>query len=256
MAGEQEQDWKLSLPSEYQDNSTLSKFKDVGSLAKSYIELERNMGSTARMPNFDSTDPKELEPFYKKWGRPDKADEYKYPDEVLKEYPLEEQFKPKLTAFAHELGLNQKQFDKMIRWGAQESKGIFDAEKQQKQQALEALRNKWGFSAERNMERARKTVAALCGYKPDHPFVKWVEDHGYDNDPVFLESFLEFSKQLGEDNFVAEEVKKEASDRDSAQKRINEIYADPKGPYFNPNDPRHKDALEEVSKLFGVLNPG
>lgn len=44
------------------------------------------------------------------------------------------------------------------------------------------------------------------------------------------------------------------AEREEAQDTINAVYADPAGPYFNPNDPRHGRAVEEMSKLFQIVN--
>ncbi len=42
--------------------------------------------------------------------------------------------------------------------------------------------------------------------------------------------------------------------RAAAQDTINAVMADPAGPYFNPRDPRHGRAVEEMSKLFKIIS--
>jgi hypothetical protein len=44
------------------------------------------------------------------------------------------------------------------------------------------------------------------------------------------------------------------TEREAAQDTINAVMADPAGPYFNPRDPRHGRAVEEMSKLFKVIS--
>lgn len=249
---ENDNDWRASLPMEMRTNDVLSRFKDVGSLAKSYLDLNTHMSSTSRVPKADSTNQEEWNSFYKSWGRPEKSDGYSFP-ELPKEYPLEDNFKSALSGLAHELGLNQKQFNHMITWGLNQSKGIYDAQQTALNNGMAELKRKWGFAADNNMNRARRMIAELAHMNAENPFVKWLEATGNDNNPILLEYFFEASKQLMDDNFVSEEVRQEQSDRASAQRKINEMMADSKGPYFNENDPRHADSVAEVARLYRVL---
>lgn len=251
---EDNNDWRESLPLDMKTNDSLSKFKDVGSLAKSYLDMERFVSTTGRVPKADSANSEEWNGFYKHWGRPEKADEYKYPDNVPAEYNLNDEFKGQISSLAHELGLNQKQFDKMITWGVTTSKGIYDKQNTTLAAETEKLKHKWGWSAESNFERARRTIATLAGMKADHPFIQWLESTGNDHNPVVIEFFYDISKQLGEDNFVDEETRVQQTEAASAQRRINEIMADMKGPYWNEQDPRHNDVVTEVAKLYQTMN--
>lgn len=251
---EDNSDWRESLPLDMKTNDSLSKFKDVGSLAKSYVDMERFVSSTGRIPKSDSTNPEEWNGFYKHWGRPEKATDYKYPD-VPPEYNLTDEYKTKISGLAHELGLNQKQFDKMMQWGVDTSKGIYEQQRNAVASSTENLKNKWGWSAESNFDRARRTIATLAGMKADHPFIQWLESTGNDRNPVVIEFFYDVSKQLGEDSFVDEETRTQQTEAASAQRRINEIMADANGPYWNGNDPRHNDAVTEVAKLYQTLSP-
>lgn len=255
MAEDNSGNWRDSLPLDMKTNDTLSKFKDVGSLAKSYLDMERFVSTTGRVPKGDSTNGDEWNSFYKHWGRPEKPGEYKYPDNVPPEYNLNDEFKDQIAGLAHELGLNQKQFDKMIRWGVDTSKGIYDKNNALQTTETEKLKHRWGWSAESNFDRARRTIATLAGMKADHPFIQWLEASGNDHNPVVIEFFYDVSKQLGEDNFVDEETRAQQTEAASAQRRINEIMSDSKGPYWNENDPRHNDVVTEVAKLYQTMTP-
>lgn len=250
---EDNSDWRESLPLDMKTNDSLSKFKNVEGLAKSYLDMERFVSTTGRVPKADSADG-DWNNFYKHWGRPDNAKDYKYP-EVPAEYNLNDEFKGQISGLAHELGLNQKQFDKMINWGLATSKGVYDRQNTEIASKTEELKHKWGWSAESNFDRARRTIATLAGMKADHPFIQWLEANGHDRNPVVIEFFYDVSKQLGEDQFVDEETRAQQTEAASAQRRINEIMADTKGPYWNENDPRHNDVVTEVAKLYQTLTP-
>jgi hypothetical protein len=245
-------DWKESLPDSIRANESLGKFKDVGALANSYIELQRMMGSRDKLPNAESKD-EEWSTHYEKLGRPKDTSGYKFPD-IPKEYAVSDDFKGALTGLAHQMGLNQRQFDNMVSWGMSQSKAIGDRQAEVTAGLMKGLKDKWGFAADANMERAHKTIAMLAGYKADHPFVKWLEESGNDRNPVIMDFFYDVSKQFEEDNFVDEHTKREAADRSMAQSKINGIMADHKHPYWNEGDPRHGDAVKEVADLYEQLN--
>ncbi len=44
------------------------------------------------------------------------------------------------------------------------------------------------------------------------------------------------------------------AERETAQDAINEVMANAQGPYFDPNDPRHGRAVEEMQKLFTIVS--
>ena len=43
------------LPEDLRDNDTLSKFKDVGALGNSYLELQKMVGSRIKLPAEDAS---------------------------------------------------------------------------------------------------------------------------------------------------------------------------------------------------------
>jgi hypothetical protein len=252
MAEDNNGDWRASLPLEYRTSDSLSKFKDLGGLVKSYIDMEKFVSTTGRVPRDDSK-PEDWASYYKHWGRPEKP-EYKFPD-LPKEYQPEDDFKGAISNMAHELGLNQKQFDKMVQWGLQQSQGIYEKNNRILNESINELKKKWGYSFDRNRERAQKTAAMLVDFKSDHPFIQWLESTGNVDNPIVLDFFYDLSKRLGEDNFVDEHVKKEASDKEEAGKKIREIMSDAKHAYFNENSPMHKDAVNEMARLYSLAYP-
>lgn len=247
-------DWKASLPVEYQNDGLFANIKDVPSLAKSYKEINTFMSTTARVPK-DGDKPEQWDNFYKAWGRPEKADAYKFPDGIPKDFQPPDDLKVKINAAAHSIGLNQKQYESLLAWGATESKAILEQEQSEMAAADKQLKDEWGFRYDSNKERAVRTIAFLADMKADNPFVKWLESTGNDRNPVVLKFFHEISGKLGEDSLVTETQQKIATEASAAQLRINEVMADHKGPYFNENDPRHQDVVNEVARLYKVVTP-
>lgn len=254
MAGTPPTDWRLALPAEYQSDNTFSKFKDVGGLAKSYKDLEGFLSTSTRMPK-EGAPKEDWDKYYSAWGRPEKADGYKMTEGLPKEFVPPDEMKSSLFNAAHSLGLNQKQLDGLVSWAATEAKKQFEAEMSGTTAAEAELKEKWGYRFDNNRDRAVRTISTLAGMNKDHPFVKWLEATGNDKNPAVLQFFYEVSEGLGEDNLVTETSRREATEASEAQKKINIIMSDMNGPYFNTNDPRHNDTVQEVSRLYSVLNP-
>lgn len=105
-------DWRAALPEDIRGEATLGKFSDLGSFAKSYVNLERMLGNE-KVPkpktDFDPGNP-EWQMFLDAAGRPKSADEYKFaeaqmPDGLTYDGKLEGAFK----SVFHTAGLNGKQ---------------------------------------------------------------------------------------------------------------------------------------------------
>ncbi|HJD55375.1 MAG TPA: hypothetical protein LFW21_01735 [Rickettsia endosymbiont of Pyrocoelia pectoralis] len=62
--------WFYSLPDDLKTSESLKKFKDISSLASSYLELEKNLSSRVVIPKSDAS-PEERQKFYIRLGCPE-----------------------------------------------------------------------------------------------------------------------------------------------------------------------------------------
>ena len=73
-------DWRSGLPEEVRNDPSLSDIKDVGSMAKSYINGQKLIGKNRiALPVEGATD-EEISMFHSQLGRPEKADGYQFGD--------------------------------------------------------------------------------------------------------------------------------------------------------------------------------
>lgn len=109
-------DWRAALPEDIRGEATLGKFSDLGSFAKSYVNLERMLGNE-KVPkpktDFDPANP-EWQMFLDAAGRPKSAAEYKFdeaklPDGLTYDGKMEEKFRDVF----HAAGVNGKQAQMM-----------------------------------------------------------------------------------------------------------------------------------------------
>lgn len=250
---EENSNWREVLPEEIRHNDSLAKFKDVGSVAKSYLELERRMGSTVVIPK--DTDKEEAwNSFYGKWGRPEKHEAYEFP-KLPEQLKIDDAFGGSVKSLAHKMGLNQRQFNQLVEWGSEQSLAVMNEQQKVSEQNQAKLRSEWGFRYNDNLEKAHKTLAMLVGFKDDHPFIKYLDNSNLGDDPEFLKFLLEVGTRFNEDTFVDSKSKQDVVEKDQAKQKINEIRADPKHPYWNEQDARHGDAVKEMNRLYAIVFP-
>src|SRR5581483_740520 len=136
--------WHASLPEDLRSNQSLGKFKDVGSLAKSYVELEKHQGGALRLPGEDAK-PEDWDAFYNKLGRPESPDKYEVKRPELGEgIQWPEQTEKSFLQQAHKLGLNSKQAQGLMDWFAGDLKGVVGMQARQMQEQQQQLQADWG----------------------------------------------------------------------------------------------------------------
>lgn len=172
-------DWRAALPDDLKNDATLANYKTVPEVAKALVETKRLVGSSIRplgqnataeekkqyvekllqtdpaliyAPDGDEDAAKRL---YKKLGRPEKPDEYKFDEDAVTAAGL----KPvELRALAATAGLTQKQAEAL-------AKVMVDANLEMKRGASleqQTLDSKWG-AAKEERTLAAKAAALKMG---------------------------------------------------------------------------------------------
>ncbi|MGE0736045.1 MAG: hypothetical protein AB7G15_17130 [Alphaproteobacteria bacterium] len=104
-------DWRAEIPRELQMEPSLARIKDVGGLAKSYVEAQRMIGAE-KIPLPRDGDAASYEAFYRRLGRPESPDKYVF--KVGNGAPAGEgdkSFQQAIAPVLHRAGLNQRQVD-------------------------------------------------------------------------------------------------------------------------------------------------
>jgi len=142
------------LPEEFEGrDGVLEKFKDVPSLAKSYKELQKSLGSSVRVPAPEASN-EERSAFFQRLGTPESADEYE-------DLEGAGEWAKKAKAAAHKAHLTRDQWKTL---GAIQVAEAVE-EEQARDQALLASRDdaqsKYGDQYEATVEKAKKALTAL-----------------------------------------------------------------------------------------------
>jgi hypothetical protein len=245
------QDWR---PEELRGEKTLEKFKDPGSLAKSYIELEKMMGTAIHVPK-DDAKPEEWESFYRKLGKPDKPEGYGItkPADMPPGVSWNDDLTKWFVSSAHAAGLNKGQVSKIINgWNEMESAKAHAMTKEIGGQ-IAKLQESWGDQFQGRIELGLRGVEKLLPGEDGKKFKELMDSTGLGNHPLILKYAYAVGNMLKEDGYILGDGSGGAMSKDSVQAKIDAINADSKHPYWDETNPGHKAAVEEMSKLFKNL---
>ena len=124
--------------------------ESFGKLAKIAVSAESLIGKSVQVPDFATAKPEELDKFYGKLGRPEKADgyEFKLPDGMPEGMPYDGEFAKAFKAEAHKAGLTPKQataaHDFYVAKAADQFKASQQALVEKAEAATGALEKTWG----------------------------------------------------------------------------------------------------------------
>ena len=198
--GEQQattQDWKGELDSYYAEK--LEKFKSPAELGKSYVELEKSMGSRVKIP--DENDTEGWEHFYQKIGRPEGPEAYK--TNIPEGAQVNEDFVKTIQEASYNAGLNQGQWSKL-----EHSYNQFVAQTADKQiKEIERInterwakyRGEWGEdTTTENIELAKRTFDELA---PEE-LKEMITVEQIEQDPLLVNLYSTVGRKLMDDTLI------------------------------------------------------
>ena len=238
------------LPKELHGDASkiFANVKDEAGFYKTFMEAQKYIGGAVRIPK--PTDPPEkVDEFYKKLGRPDKAEDYKF---ELPDVPGITWSPEKIGTFlqvAHKAGFTDRQVQDALNWYAGDVKSSTESYKTTQTTAVQKLKEEWGGQFDRKAVLAQRAVQHYGG--PE--LVKVLDDTGLGNNPVLIRLFADIGENLAEDGFISGKVSGTFTP-DEAKKKILAIMADKENPYQIKfaGKPGHKEAVEEMYKLHEI----
>jgi hypothetical protein len=183
-------DWKESVPEDYREN--VSKFNDVGSLAKSYVELERQFGNRVKIPDENSM-PEEVSAFYQKLGRPENKDAYDLG--LSEDTPVNTAILDAIKTTAFENGVSQTQLQGMV-------KSYMEAEQAELHRSFEegerTMKETWGAKYDENLAIAKRATKELF----DEDFIKILDGSPLGNSPIVIRNLHNIGLKMLDDTLV------------------------------------------------------
>jgi len=247
------------LPEDLRENETLNKFKDVGSLGSSYLELQKMVGSRDKIPTEESTE-EEVNSFYNKLGRPESPDAYdiKVPDEGGTGMKYDQKLYADFLQTAHQSGLTNKQAQDAIDFYAkmnEESSINSEAQMQQaKVDAETALKKEWGVKEyDRNLAISRRAFNRFA----DDDLKKFVQESGVSNNVSLIRFLHKIGKSFSDPKLEGSGKTAGSIDSDSAKLEIDAMMKDKGHKYhealFDPMHSKHEEAISYRDHLYDLV---
>ena len=253
-------DWKANLDPTLRNHPSIEKFKTVGDLAKSHIEVQKLIGrEKIPMPAKPYKDsPKDYDMVFDRLGRPSDPKSYKIPELEYGEgmtAPTEQEITDFKT-IAHQIGLLPHQVEALYQFNHARNKNAneqyFKQRETQLQEAETQLRRELGKNYDAEIGNARKLLRKFG----NDDVLSMVENTGIGNNSAFIKMMIDISKHFGEDgSFLSEPAPSNILTPEEANKKISEIRNDKKHPYHNKLHSEHKEAVAYMQSLYRMAYP-
>ena len=247
--------WMQNLPDELRDDGSLSKFKDVASLAKGYKHMESFRGQSISLP--EERNAETMGPIWDKLGRPESPDKYEYqPPEKIDtgEYNAENQNEFLKQAYDNGLSNDQAKFV-LDFYNNMAFDSINDIKNMQAKTVADnttALQKDWGKGYDENLAMA---VRAFDEFATDADR-EFLATNNLDSNPTLIRLFHKVGTAISEGNFTGNVGANRMLSPVVAQSEINAIRSDKSHSlheaYHSAEHPDHQRAIEEMEKLYGL----
>lgn len=253
-------DWRASLPDDLKTEASLKDFKDVASLAKSYVHANRLVGQK-RLPAPDAKwGDKEWNEFYNAIGRPESPDKYGTPEVKFEgEAKWDDEKLKTAKAEMHKLGLTDKQAKGLLAYYAGvingQIKGSSEARAKSYEEAERTLRDEYKDQFSAKLDTAK---AVLKKFGSDE-MTKALIDAGFDNDPRMVKFLVNIGSAMMEDTTGGSGGSGlEVRDSTRAQTEIKQLMTDSEfmTALNSASHVGHKAAVDRWMELHRVAFPG
>jgi hypothetical protein len=242
-----------TLPEDLRKDPSLQDFKDVASLAKSYVHARSMIGSDKISKPAAGWQDEQWGEFYRSIGRPDSPELYQLEKETIPEgIEIDEERLGEAKATLHAAGLTNKQANKVMGHYFESIKRQQDAvegERQAMAQAQETkLRKEWGENYAGNME----VVKGVLGKFGDDALLAWLkDDQAVGNSPLLSKFMFSIGQAMLDDSAssLAEGVL--VTNQSRAAQEIKQLENDPMfmKQYLSRGVPGHDEAVDRMLRL-------
>lgn len=247
------ENWHQALPEDFRNDPSISKFKTVEDLAKSYTHIQKQVGKDKiPLPDKEFATDDDWKGVFEKLGLPGDKDGYQLSD-------LPEGFTDDDAAWLKEaaLGANilPNQLSKFVKaYGERTSaqtKAMMDGYEQEIVNNKNELKKEYGAAYDSELERA--TGAAKYLFADEG--VKMLENTGLSGNPHMVRALVKVADMMKDAKIVNPKGGEgfEAMTPEKAQTEVNKIMGDTEHPYWKSDHPSHMDAVKKVQSLNEMI---
>lgn len=224
----------------------LQQVKDLSSLIKNYVHAQKQMGKSLTVPGPDAK-PEDWDAFYSKAGRPESPEKYEIKRLENFKVPYDEALEKKFLTAAHKSGLNKQQAQGLLDWWNAEQEAAYEQSQQETERSVSELKKEWGSAFDAKKALAQRAVKRFG----DKSFVGFLDKTGLGNNPFFIRVFSRIGENIREDSAPSGDGSTFVG-KEEAIAKIAEINNDRNHPYHNKTKPGHKEAVDEMQRLFAI----
>ena len=262
-----------NLSEDLRGDPSLKDFKDLNGLAKSYINAQKMLGNSIRIPSEDAGE-EALNDFYSKLssvkgvmkapnsdddkeslynylGKPESIEGYEI--KVDESIPVDHSQLGEFKELAYDLNLTKEQAQKSLDYYHNIRMKEIESHNQISNQNETELQQMWGNEFKNNVESAN---AVALTYKDSMPEA-YADLQKIQNNPIVLDIMANYGRQLHEQGHkgITNTVQKFGMTSSEALERIKDIQGNPA--YFNgaEGDPNRLALQDKLNELYPLAYP-
>ena len=248
-------DFYNMIPEDLRDHPSLSPIKDVGNLAKSYINAQQLIGAD-KLAAPKNPSEEQLTQIYNYLGKPETPDAYEV---AVDGNIITEEAANSYKDVAHKLNLTPQQASGILEY----YKGLATSTQEnavqeieyQREQVENNLKKEWGQAYEQKISSAGQVIKEYGN--PE--MLEWQLADGtkLGNHPEFIKAFAniaDFRQSVTSEDTISNTTSSSAMTPAEAQAEVNAIMANPKDPYWDKNSISHRQQIERVQELYGMIH--
>lgn len=253
------QDWRTAIPEDLRSDPSLTDIKDVGNLAKSYINSQKLIGKNRiALPGENATD-QEWGQFYDSLGRPEKPEAYNFGDRpVMPEgMQYDEQFETTFKGLAHQAGLTPQQaktlYDGYHNYVGNKMTSEGQDTEAQANQWVDSLKKEFGKAYDERVDLAQRAVETYGSPELN----EWLDNTGMGNNPMIVKMFAKIGEGLAEGVADSTSQRSFTMTPDQARQEIARYNRDGDfmNAYNNGDHTSHAEAVQKMNNLFQLAYP-
>lgn len=246
-------DFLSTLPEDVRSDPSLQTFKDVGSLAKSYVHARSMIGSDKIAKPSAGWNDEQWNSFYNETGRPTTADGYQLEKDIVPEgVEVDEDRMTAAKKTLHGAGLNNAQTNQVLKYYfgtvRDQQEAIKAANDADYQKSEDALRTEWGEDYAGNMD----VVKGVLGKFGDEQLVAWFKDDPkIGNSPLMLKLLHTIGRAMLDDSALGAGDGIITTSAGKAAEEIKTLETDQEfmKSFLNKQDPGHTAAVDRMLRL-------
>lgn len=239
--------WKDSLPDDIKTSPTLDKFDTLEGLTKSYINLEKTLGSE-KVPVPKSEE--DWDKWYKAAGRPDAPEGYEFdkPENIPEGMEYSADMDKQFAGWAHAQGLNGKQAqglrEDLMKHLADGHSQALEQQSVRREEAEANLKAEFGRAYDQKMKEANTAMRKFAGAE----FAAFLDETGLGDHPAMIKAFASVAKAtMSENELVGEATEPTTKDLDDQIAEFQKKYA---AELMDKTHPEHQLRVTQRSHLY------